>query len=330
MKLFDNLARSFEENEGPICIGIGIAAGIGCVATSIAKTRKLDAVLEENKKAIEALQERKAEIEQKLAELREGEALEAEKLALQKEVRKDSTLTTVKNVGRLGKLYSIPTTLGFLSLFMILRGTGILVNDKAEATALAASLFNELKDYRKRWQKEVGEEKEYQVYNNIKPSEEKETIIADQNGDNHVEKKYEGQGKPLNKFQFFYGEDYNHMCSGDHYRDYVRVMTVWKEAQADLVTDLKVCVEDVLKRLGYDEDHNPEIDWNLMHNSFWLYYPDGDNPHGDNFISFGFVNSQDESFRRYVNNREDVLLLEMNVDGIYNSKEAFEHVRKYK
>lgn len=338
MKIFDNLARTFEENEGPIFIGLGLVAGIGCVATAIAKTRKLDDVLEENKKAIEALKERKAEIEKKIEGLRSEDVNVTEEneiqntvVSLQKEERKDAALTTVKNVGRVSKLYFLPGTLGLLSMFFVLRGAGVLINDKAEATALAASLFNEFKDYRKRWVKKVGEEEEYRVYHDVKPSDKPDTEVLAPDGETHTpEKRYEsnGNGTPTNKFQFFYGEDYNRMCNGDHYRDYVRVMTVWNEAQSDLVRDLKVCAEDILKRLGYDEDHNPEIDWNLMHNSFWLYYPDGDNPHGDNFISFGFVNSQDETFRRYVNNREDVLLIELNVDGIYNAKEAYEHVRK--
>lgn len=50
----------------------------------------------------------------------------------------------------------------------------------------------------------------------------------------------------------------------------------------------------------------------------WIYDPT--NPNGDNYVDFGLWNKENPATRRFVNNLENVILLDFNVDGVIYDK----------
>ena len=67
-------------------------------------------------------------------------------------------------------------------------------------------------------------------------------------------------------------------------------------------------LNDVYEALGIDKTKAGQV-------VGWVYDPENPNHKGDNFVSFGIYDQDNERARAFVNGKERVILLNFNVDG---------------
>lgn len=164
-----------KKNSPTILVITGVVAGVGAaVGIGIAST-KLSPIVEEAKESLDVIH--------KCAEDPEHKEDYAEQ-----DIRRDTTIVYARATKEVVKLYSIPVSLGVLSLVSFLASYGILKKRNAAVTAAYVALDEGYKKYRARIINRFGEDVERRIRYGLKVEEIEEEII-DENGEKKVVKK---------------------------------------------------------------------------------------------------------------------------------------------
>ena len=202
------------------------------------------------------------------------------------------------------KLYAPAVVLSGLSIASILAGHRIISQRNVALAAALTTVEKSFKGYRSRVVERFGEELDRELKYNIK-AKEVETIVVDENGEQHVEKEVietiEAKPSDISPYAKFFDDG----CRGwDKDPDYtlMYLRQVQNFANDKLREKGYLFLNDVYDMLDIPRTQLGQV-------SGWML--DG----GDGYIDFGIYNLDDERKRAFVNGRERAILLDFNVDG---------------
>lgn len=221
--------------------------------------------------------------------------------------KKDTVIVYSQTAVKLVKLYAPSVALGMLSIGCMLASNNILRKRNVALAAAYTTIDTSFKEYRKRVVDRFGKEVENEIRYNIKAKEFEETVVDEKTGKETTVKNTVNIVDP------------------NTYSDYARFFddgcTGWCKDPESNLTFLKcqqAYANDILKAKGhlflnevYDLLGIPRTKAGQVVG--WVY--DEKNPVGDNFVDFGFYNSNIEKCRDFVNGYERTILLDFNVDG---------------
>jgi hypothetical protein len=266
---------------------IYMAAGITGVVTSAVMackaTLKLDKVLNEFKEDIESVKE-----------LRTSNSIES--VYPLSENNRDMAYVYGRGSYKLFRLYGPSVILGGASICMITTSHIVLTRRNNALTATVVLLSKAYEDYRERVREELGKDKEFEVFHNIKQEKvtdgKKEIVkaIADPN-----------QWSPYARF-------FDEYCP--EWRKSPEENRLFLQCQQNYLNNLlqsrgHVFLNEVYDQLGIERSQAGQV-------VGWVLSKDG-----DNFIDFGIFDIWN---RNFVNGNETSILLDFNVDGVVFDK----------
>jgi hypothetical protein len=282
-----------------------LVAGItGTVATTVIackKTLKINDILDENKEIVDSIHN-------------ELDKHDEEKYS-QKDANKDLAIAYTQTGVKLFKLYLPAIGLGTLSISMLIGGHHILSKRNATIVAAYAALDRSFKKYRENVIDVYGQGVDQALRFNIKALKE------DPENKKDDKKKTEEETKEIQ-----ITDDYNKESI------YARFFDVgnkdWtKDPEYNLLFLRKqqAYANELLRTKGhlflnevYDMLDIPRTKAGQLVG--WLYYKDGENPDGDNYVDFGIYDAKDQQKKAFVNGLERSILLDFNVDGVIYDK----------
>jgi len=277
-----------------------IAGAVGVVASAVMAckaTRKLDGILEENKKHVDDIHEA----------LENKELIESGRYT-EEDARKDLIITYRDTTIDLVKLYGPSVILGGLSLTCMFASHYILRKRNIALAAAYATIDKGFKEYRKRVIDRFGERIDYELKHNIK-AEEIETTVVNEDGTETTAKSVQDviQGP------------------SDQYSEFARMFDVgnpnWtKNAELNLVflrqqerfaneklrSQGFLFLNDIYDMLGIPKTKAGQI-------VGWVYDPKDQN--SDSYVDFGIYNVYSQPAADFVNGYERSIILDFNVDG---------------
>lgn len=275
-------------------VGVVASAVMACKAST--KVNDLLAEAKENIEAIHAVAEKPENAEKYTEE----------------DTKKALAITYAKTGVELAKLYGPAVVLGTASIACILGGHNILRKRNAAMAVAYTAIDRGFKDYRKRVVDRFGEELDKELRYNLK-AKEVEEVITNEDGSEVIEKKtvtVSDDTDLLNPNNYsMYARIYDDGCKG---WDKDPEMSRWFLTQAQNTANeiLKsrghLFLNDVYEMLGFPKTKVGQV-------VGWVY--DKDNPIGDNYVDFGFMDTHKEKARDFVNGYERVVVLDFNVDG---------------
>lgn len=275
-----------------ICVGVGIAAGIGATVLACRATLSIDTVIDEYKTRmsnINTLEER----------ARAGDQFKDYSVEV---AQKEKFVATVQMIAKAGKLYAPAIIAGSVSIGFILGGHHILAKRNAALSIAYAGLQKAYEEYRSRVKEAVGEEKELDIYRGIK-----EVVKEEKNE----------KGKTVKKKE----TEISHMAS-PYARIFDEASCWWKknaEQNKYFLTLQQAHANDLLKIRGhlflnevFDMLDLPRTPAGSV--CGWIY---GD---GDSFVDFGMWDADTQAKRNFINGSENCIWLDFNVDGVIYDK----------
>lgn len=272
-----------------ILVIISIAGGVTSGVMACMATRKIDPVLEDHRKSVEAVRKK----------FERNPDDRAEKQALTK---------VYMNTGaKFVKLYGPSVTLGGLSITGILAGNNILRKRNVALAASYAAIDTSFKQYRGRVVDRFGAEVDKEL--RIGARQEKiEVVETDENGKEKKVKKnvtVAGNGLPSDYARYFcYGEAKAAEPNDDYNLFFLKAQQ--ELANHMLRANVFLFLNDVYEMLG--------IEKSVAGQSVGWVYDKNAEDHGDNYVDFGIQ----EVYRKRSDepgDYEKVYLLDFNVDG---------------
>ncbi len=265
-----------------ILLGVGIVGGVTATVLACKATLHLEEVLDHHQ-----------EVMDKISEVSENKEEYPE--YTDDKVSRDRYVQTIKTAVSIGKLYLPSIIVGGLSIGMIVGGHYILHRRNVILTSMYMATKTAYEEYRKRIAKEIGEDKELEIYREIR--EKAET-------DEKSEAVREG---PLSKLG---------------YSPYARIFdegSRWYKRNADLnkafLMAQQTYANNLLKIQGhiflnevYDMLDIPRTSMGAVVG--WVY------GNGDSYVDFGIFDPSKSGSRDFVNCREASIWLDFNVDGV--------------
>lgn len=278
-----NISESIQNKLGPalltlkhhsptILTGVGVAALLGAGVLAAKNTLKLENVVDESNKRLDLV----------------NDAIENERAT-----NRDRTKVYVRNVVEVAKLYVVPGGLAIGGAIMVLSAHNIVTKRNAALAAAYNTLATSFEAYRERVREEVGEEKESDLYYNLKTEErevdgKKVLVKVPQDG--------EHSGSP---FRFYY-DSTNENWTGFHLENLHRVQIAQNVYNDRLQQRGWVMLSEILINLGIQPTEASFV-------TGWIKDPDtSDGVPRDNFIEFNIRDFQTEY---------GYILLDFNVQG---------------
>ena len=164
-----------KKNSPTLLIIGGVVTAIGSGVGLVVATTKLSPVVEEAKRNLDTIHKCTENPEHK-------------EDYTERDIKHDTTIVYAKAAKEVVKLYSIPVSLGVLSLVSFLSSYGILKKRNAAVTAAYVALDEGYKQYKARIISRFGEDVERRIRYGLKVEEIEEEII-DENGEKKTVKK---------------------------------------------------------------------------------------------------------------------------------------------
>lgn len=223
----------------------------------------------------------------------------------EKEAKKEKVAVYAKTSLKLAKLYSVPVTIGAVSIASILTSHSISHKRYSAMAAAYATVDRGFKAYRKNVVERFGEEVDHQLRYNITPTEVKEKV-TDENGKTKTVKNTINVAKedPSDYARFFDESNPYWQKDADINKMFLRAQQSFFNDK--LKVEKRVFLNDVYKALGFPTTKAGQV-------VGWIYDPDRDDI--DNYIDFGIWDVHKAAVRDFVNGYERSILLDFNVDG---------------
>lgn len=293
-RTFHKVGFQLKKHSPEILVGVGLVGVVASAVLACKASTKLPAVLEDTKDKVEFIKNAPNN-----PELKEEYTEEDSKKAL--------AITYTKTGLELVKMYAPAVTLGAVSIGCIIASHNIKHQRNLALAAAYATVDQGFKDYRNRVIERFGEELDKELKFNIKKQEVEEQVVDEKTGEVSTVKRNVEVADP--NFYSMYARFYDDGCTG-WTKDPEHNLFFLKQQQ-NFANDLLkaqgfLYLNDVYEMLGIHKSKAGQI-------VGWVY--DEKNPVGDNFVDFGIWNKYDPEARRFVNGKENVILLDFNVDG---------------
>lgn len=271
-------------------IGVVTSAVMACKAT-----RKIDDILDETKKAVDAIHDCSTNEDFK-DEYSEEDA------------KKDLVITYSRAAINFAKLYGPSVALGAVSLGCIFASNNILRKRGIAIAAAYTAVDTTFKEYRKRVVERFGEEVDRELKYNLKAKKVTEKVVDEETGKTKKVKKTEYTAEDPNAYSD-YARFFDEYCNGwekDPEYNLMFLRTQQSYANDLLKSRGHLFLNEVYDMLGIPRTKAGQV-------VGWVY--NEDNPVGDNFVDFGIYDINRETNRDFVNGYERSILLDFNVDG---------------
>lgn len=271
-------------------IGVVTSAVMACKAT-----RKIDDILDETKKAVDAIHDCSTN-ENFKDEYSEEDA------------KKDLVITYSRAAINFAKLYGPSVALGALSLGCIFASNNILRKRGIAIAAAYTAVDTTFKEYRKRVVERFGEEVDRELKYNLKAKKVTEKVVDEETGETKKVKKTKYTAEDPNGYSD-YARFFDEYCNGwekDPEYNLMFLRTQQSYANDLLKSRGHLFLNEVYDMLGIPRTKAGQV-------VGWVY--NEDNPVGDNFVDFGIYDVNRETNRDFVNGYERSILLDFNVDG---------------
>lgn len=271
-------------------IGVVTSAVMACKAT-----RKIDDILDETKKAVDAIHDCSTNEDFK-DEYSEEDA------------KKDLVITYSRAAINFAKLYGPSVALGAVSLGCIFASNNILRKRGIAIAAAYTAVDTTFKEYRKRVVERFGEEIDRELKYNLKAKKVTEKVVDEETGETKKVKKTEYTAEDPNAYSD-YARFFDEYCNGwekDPEYNLMFLRTQQSYANDLLKSRGHLFLNEVYDMLGIPRTKAGQV-------VGWVY--NEDNPVGDNFVDFGIYDINRETNRDFVNGYERSILLDFNVDG---------------
>lgn len=284
---------------------LAAVGGIGTIAAIVLAckaTTKASDILEEHKKSVEEIHEVK-ENEEYAEEYDE------------KDYKKDLTIVYSHTVMKLVKIYGPAILTAAGSLFCMFAAVNILKKRNAALTMACTTLASTFANYRQRVKDRYGEDKEFEIYHDIRETEEVE-VTTDKNGKEKTKvKKVKlpgGMGTPFAiTFAPTFGKDEegnpikNPYWTGDRDTDICQIRAIERYCNDMLIAKGKLTLNEVREQFGLP---------GIREGQFFGWVRRKNNPNGDNYIDFRIVKDS-VNYLDYMNKKNDFIILDLNCDG---------------
>lgn len=277
-----------------LCVGGGIALGIGATVLACRATLKVNSIMEKHLESEDMHNIRHFE-----EKLQTGEEVEGYSL---QDVQRDKFIVYTRLGVDLIKVYAPAFVLGAASICLILGGHRILARRNAALSVAYAGLQKAYDEYRQRVRDEFGEEKEQDIYRGVREVTVEETNDKGKT----VKKKAHEQIGPASPYTRIFDES-SCWWKKDPEMNKFFLATQQRHANDLLRLNGYLFLNDVLKML----DLTPSAAGQQVG---WVY------GEGDSFISFGMWDAEKEQTRRFINGDERSIWLDFNVDGVIYDK----------
>lgn len=275
-----------------ILVGVGIVGTVTATVMACKATTKAGDILEEHNAQMDAI----------------NAVVEMGREDYTEEVRKkDTAIVYTQTAVKYMKLYAPSIAVGVLSIGCIVYSHNILNKRNAALAAAYATIDRGFKDYRGRVIERFGKELDRELKYNIKAQEFEKTEI-DENGKETVVKETVNVADDPNTYSD-YARFFDDGCEGwskDPEQNLCFLKCQQSYANEKLKSQGYLFLNDVYKMLGIPVTKAGQC-------VGWIY--DEKNPIGDNFVDFGFYDTNRTKVRDFVNGYERTILLDFNVDG---------------
>lgn len=267
-----------KKNAPHIFFAAGVAGVVGSTVLACKATLKLERTMDDIKKDVETVKElgkspRRGTINY-----------------TDQDYNRDLGYVYGRGILTMGKLYGPALVLGTLSIAALTGSHVTLVRRNAAISATLAGVSKMLDDYRTRVKATLGEEKELDIYQDVKE------IEYEDGGKKRVDK------IPEHGFSIYAKcfDPHNYNWKNDPEWNRIFLMAVQASANSRLRSKGHLFLNEVYKDLGFEDTTAGAL-------CGWVY-----NGNGDNYVDFGLGLPGSS---RFVNNIEPCVWLDFNVDG---------------
>lgn len=271
-----------------IFVGLGIASGVGATFFACKATLRVGEVMDNYKETMTNINFLKSEAE--AGRPHDGYSVE--------EAQKEKFIATVQMLAKLGKLYAPAIVLGAASIGFVLGGHHILAKRNAALSMSYAALQKAYDEYRMRVRKEVGEEKELDIFKGVRATE-----IEEKNDKGKlVKKKANELDHPASPYTRIFDES-NPWWKPNAEQNKFFLVTQQSHCNDLLRLRGHLFLNEVLRMLGFPDTPSGSV-------CGWIY------GEGDSFVDFGIWDATKEATRDFINGSERSIWLDFNCDGV--------------
>lgn len=291
----------FKAKAPAIFLGAGICSGIGATVLAVKRTPKVYMAKSEYRRMAKKSEECLTAGKVVLAD-------DSEMDYTQEVFDQDMLSLTLRKHLEVFKAYVPSIALGCVSVLMLLTSHRIMVARNTALTAAIASVSEAFRRYRNNVREEYGDEVDYRIRHNLVSEKVKITETNPETG------KTKTMTKVVNKLKeeappwsSNYARCFEEGCR-NHCRDASTNLATLMSYRDWCNTKLKLqgylFLNDVYELFGFE----PTLAGSQMG---WIFYRNEENPHGDNFIDFGF-----ERDPKFMAGDEYNVWLDFNVDDL--------------
>lgn len=287
-----------KQHSPEILVGIGIVGTVTSVVMACKATLKVNDIIDEAQNDIERIHDG---VEQKK---RTADGAEY----TQEIANRDLTIVYAQTAWKFVKLYGPSAAVGIVSVGCLVGSTIILRKRNIALAATVTALDTSFKEYRGRLIERFGEELDRELRFNIKAKEIEERVV-DEDGNETVVKTVVHEVDPNAVEHSIYSvffDDGNIGWSKNPELNKVFLIQQEEAANYRLKKEGFLPLNEVYKMIGAPLTHYGQI-------AGWVYSDDPDT--GDNYVSFGLFNNENEKARDFINLREKTILLDFNCIG---------------
>lgn len=302
MKLLDNMKTTLttfggkaslelQKRSPEICLGLGLVGFVGTVVLACRATLKAEEILDRHAKRMEEA----------------NEAADVADAADDYDIRREKTVVWAHTVVDFAKLYAPCAAVGAVSVALLVKSHNILSGRYLGAVSAFNGVTEAFQQYRNRVIDEEGEEKD-RHYRYGSEYEKVKVDDVDENGKKvKREEVHEIMNEPLKPSDTSrYFDESNPNWEHDAHYNFMFLDGVETHMNDILHSRGWLALNEVYDALGFEPDPKGQIlGWCM----------DG----GSGRVSFGLERSNRE-IRRFINGKENIVLLDFNVDGVIVDK----------
>ena len=295
---FHKVGFKFKKHSPEILIVVGAISTVAGAVMACKATLKVNDVIDEAKTTVDRIHEG-VELQKHTVD---------GKQYTQEDANRDLTIVYAQTAWKFVKLYGPAAAVGIASVGCLIGSTLILRKRNIALAAAFTAVDTSFKEYRGRLIERFGEDLDRELRFNIKAKEIEERVV-DEDGNETVVKKTVHEIDPNAVEHSIYSvffDDGNIGWSKNPELNKVFLIQQEEAANYRLKKEGFLPLNEVYKMIGAPVTHYGQI-------AGWVYSDDPDS--GDNHVSFGLFNSDNEKARDFINLREKTILLDFNCIG---------------
>ena len=302
-ELMQKLSRSvhkagfkIKQHSPEILVTVGVIGTVTSVVMACKATLKVNDIVEEAGETIDKIHDSVAQ---------QKHTADGEEYT-QEIANRDLAIVYGQTAWKFAKLYSPSVLVGVVSIGCLVGSTIILRKRNIALAATVTALDTSFREYRGRLIERFGEDLDRELRFNIKAKEIEETVV-DEEGNETVVKKvvHEIDPNAHSMYSVFF-DDGNIGWSKNAELNKVFLIQQQEAANFRLKTEGWLSLNEVYKMIGAPQTAYGQF-------AGWVYSDDPDS--GDNFVSFGIFDNENEKARDFINLREKTILLDFNCIG---------------